>query len=405
MRPSISSMFTSFFDLSKGRVSNNLLRKRIEDDAAIDGIHLCQLIAAMLISSIGLNLDSTEAVIGAMLICPLMGSVIALAYGVSTMDRQMMRESLVGLSLQFGVCLLTSTLYFVISPISTTTSQLLSNSNATIWTVIIAFVGGFAGSIGLSRRLEPSTLIAGVAVATSLMPPLCSIGFGLSLRDMAIAVAAFYDFLVNVVFIAFGATIVFVWLRVPLITDLDGDGVVTPEEQARAERLSRSLRRKLIIGLTIFAIPCFFFSVRTVRITMKENGTVFEVNDAYETKIVTKELELICPQLVHYRVGVEDSYDTKEEVFSQRIIATVETSVELSPTAKKEAEALIRIHISDLDTVSFVVVGPQTTTGTSAAPDPSDASTSATDSAAVDSPASSTSDASTSSTSATSSTG
>ncbi len=364
MRQSITSTFASFFDLSKGRASNKVLKRRIDEDAAIDGIHLCQLIAAMIIASIGLNLDSTEAVIGAMLICPLMGSVMAIAYGVATVDKYMMRESIAGLTLQFIVCLLTSTLYFVISPISTTTSQLLSNSNATIWTVIIAFVGGFAGAIGLSRRLEPSTLIAGVAVATALMPPLCSVGFGLSIGDFGIAVSALYTFLVNVVFIAFGAAIVYVWMRVPLVTDLDGDGVVTAEELRQAEELSHKLRRRLVIGLIIFAIPCFFFSIRTVQKSMADNGTIFEIRDEYDTKVLTQELEIVCPQLTNYRVGVVDSYDTNADEFSQSIIATVESSTELTPVAKREVEGLIRVHIPDLNDVTFEVIKPDATSVT-----------------------------------------
>lgn len=355
-RQSITNMIGSFFNINQGRVSDKILRKRVDENSAIDGIHMLQLIAAMLIASIGLNLDSTEAVIGAMLICPIMGSVIALAYAGATADRNMTREAIVGLGAQFVVCLLTSTLYFVISPLSTATSQLLSNSSATIWDVVIAFVGGFAGAIGLSRRLEPSTLIAGVAVATALMPPLCSIGYGLSLQDLAIAASAFYEFLVNVVYIAFGAAIVFVWMKVPLASDLDGDGMVTPEEEKEAERLSHKLRRRVSIGLFVFAIPCLFYSMRTVHLAMQDNGTIFEVFDTYDTELVTRELEVVVPTLEGYRVGMEDSYNMETEELSQRIIATVETSTELTDTAKKEAEAIIRIHVPRLDSVTFTVV-------------------------------------------------
>lgn len=354
-QPSTVSMIGSFFDMSRGRVSDKILKRRIVEDATIDGIHVMQLIAAMLIASIGLNLNSTEAVIGAMLICPLMGSVIAISYSVATLDRAYLRECCIGLGLQFVVCLLTSTVYFVVSPLSNTTSQLLTNSNPTIWDVIIAFVGGFAGAMGLSRRMEPTTLIAGVAVATALMPPLCSVGFGLATQELLFAAAALYEFLVNVVFIAFGSAIVFVWMRVPINRDLDGDGEVTPEEYDQSEQVVHALRHRLVIGLIVFAVPCVFFSMRTVQQSMVDNGTVFQVMDVYDTEVVTRELEVICPKLTHYRVGLEDSYDTEEDMLRQRVVATVETSVPLSDTAKREAEALIRIHIDNLDSVTFGV--------------------------------------------------
>ena len=190
------------FDMHKGRAKYSTIRDRILGSARLDGIHMFQLIAAMLIASIGLNTNSTEAVIGAMLICPLMGSVLAMAYAVASIDMHVLRHAVGGILLQCGICLVTSTLYFLISPLSNETSELLTNSTATIWDVLIALVGGFAGALGLSRRQEPQTLLAGVAVATALMPPLCSVGYGLSLGDFVHAGTSLYEFLINVLFIS-----------------------------------------------------------------------------------------------------------------------------------------------------------------------------------------------------------
>ena len=343
------------FDVSRGRAKYSTIRERITSGSRIDGIHLCQLISAMTIASIGLNTNSTEAVIGAMLICPLMGSVLAIALAVATMDMRLFRQGAAGLALQGALCLVTSTLYFSFSPLSADTSELLTNSSATIWDVMIALVGGFAGALGLSRRQEPSTLVAGVAVATALMPPLCSVGYGIASRQGLFALSALYEFMVNVVFIAFGATLVLIWLRMPIVGDLDGDGKETEQEREEAVRESHTLRHRLVLALLGFAIPCSYFSMQVVRQSLQQTGTVFEVMDSYDTEEVTKELQVVCPDFLSYRVGIEDSYDARRDTLVQRVVATVETSSELSDARKTEVEALVRLHVTDLDEVSFEV--------------------------------------------------
>ena len=352
---SIGQTISGFFRLRKGRASFRVLNKRITEGMKVDGIHVCQLIAAMIIASIGLNLDSTEAVIGAMLICPLMGSVIAIAYGVATMDLRLLKEAIIGLLIQIVVCLVTSTCYFVLSPISKATSELLTNSSATVWDALIALVGGFAGALGISRKQEPYTLLAGVAVATALMPPLCAVGFGLAIRDWGLAIAAMYELLVNVVFISFGAEIVFVILRVPLKSDLDGDGVVTAEEEEVAIRKSRRLRRWLVVCSLIFAIPCVSFSLSMVRKSVEENGTFFASKDTFDTALTTQELGIICPELRSYRIGVEETYDSKSKNINERVIATVETKADIGKQRQSQIEAIIRLNVNELDEVVFEV--------------------------------------------------
>ena len=355
MAGDIGKTVRGFFDMHVGSARNKTIRKRVLEGAKIDGIHMCQLIAAMLIACIGLNVDSTEAIIGAMLICPIMGSVIAMAYAIASVDHRLFRDAVLGLLIQIAVCLATSTLYFVISPLSNTTSELLTNSSATIWDVIIAVVGGFAGAVGISRKQEPATLIAGVAVATALKPPLCSTGFGIAKSNYPLAAAAFYEFLINVVFIGFGAELVLVLLRVPLQRDLDGDGVVTEYENAEAERRSRVLHRRLIIVSLIFALPCLFFSERLVQKSMLESGSLFEVIDTYETELTTKELKILRPDLQSFSIGKAQSYDPDNDTLSEKVVAMVTTSDPVDEHAQQEMEDLIRLHASDLDSVTFEV--------------------------------------------------
>lgn len=376
-----------FFNLRDGRASYYTIRKRIVDGARINGIHICILIVAMLIASIGLNVDSTEAIVGAMLICPLMGSVLAIAYSIASADSRFLKESIEGLILQIVICLATSTLYFVLSPLSNETSELLTNSSPTIWDVLIALAGGFAGGIGNSRKEEPSTLIAGVAVATALMPPLCASGYGIAMKNPRLFLSAFYEFMLNVVFIALSAEVVFMLLRVPLHFERTatqnpmassatsssqhatngqsahaGKHAVTaqqheeptPEEVHRLERHAHVVRRRLMIGTLVFLIPCALTTAQVVSQTMAQNnGEVFDEKDQYDTQLTTQELKAICPQLQNYSIGDQQSYDEQSNSLKTRITAQVTTTEPLNETKKAEVESLIRIHVPQVDAVEF----------------------------------------------------
>lgn len=353
----IKSAIRGAFDIEKGRVKYSTIRERIITSARIDGIHLCQLIAAMIIASIGLNIDSTEAIVGAMLICPLMGSVLAIAWGLAVLDLRVVKSAVAGLVLECGICLITSMLYFYFSPIASETSELITNSSPTIWDLAIALVGGFAGALGLSRRKEPGTLVAGVAVATALMPPLCAVGFGIAQGNALLALSALYEFLMNVVYIAFGATAVFVWLHAPLVSDFEGEELRTPVEFERAERESRMLRNRLIIGLILFGIPSLYFSLQVVQDSRMQNEATAVVIGSYSAELVTQELEVVCPSFVSYRIGLEDFYRDDTDVVVQRLVATVVTSEELDADHRRELTALIRIHVPDVEEVGFEVSG------------------------------------------------
>ncbi|MFR7671177.1 MAG: DUF389 domain-containing protein [Collinsella sp.] len=159
------------FNIREGRAPYHVIRKRFVNGARLTGSHLCILIIAMLIASIGLDIDSDIAIVGAMLVCPLMGSVLAMAYGIATLDREIAVEAVASLALQMAFCLITSTLYFKLSPLGTTTAAIVDNSTPTVWTLPSRSRARLCGWPGQLARPEPATLIAGVAVATALMPP------------------------------------------------------------------------------------------------------------------------------------------------------------------------------------------------------------------------------------------
>ena len=136
------------FNIREGRAPYRVIHRRFVNGARLTGTHLCILIVAMLIACIGLDTDSDIAIVGAMLICPLMGSVLAISYGVATLDRGITAEAIAGLALQMAFCLVTSTIYFKISPIASTTPALVDNSTPTVWDLALALAGTFLVATG-----------------------------------------------------------------------------------------------------------------------------------------------------------------------------------------------------------------------------------------------------------------
>ena len=337
------------FNIRQGRAPYNAIRKRFINGSRLDGTHLCILIVAMLIASIGLDTNSDIAIIGAMLICPLMDSVLAIAYGIATLDRNVTRDALTGLLLQMAFCLATSTLYFKLSPISTVTPALVDNSTPNIWDLTVALAGGFAGGLGNSREQEPSTLIAGVAVATALMPPLCAAGYGIAAWEPSLFLSALYEFGINVVFIALGTEAVLLMLHIPLKRDLNDDGIVTDEESAIADKLSRIVRRRIIIGTAIFAIPCLVLTVSSI--DSAESG----ITDAYGVAETTRELAAVVPGFEDYAVGVETplAKGSAQESAKREVVARVTTKTKLDSRDRETAKRLISLNVPELDRVEF----------------------------------------------------
>lgn len=202
------------FNLRSDQASFGEIDNNIRDGIEIRGTNLWVLILAIFIASIGLNVNSTAVIIGAMLISPLMGPIMGIGYGVGINDYLLIKKALGNLLVSFFIGLFTSTLYFLITPLSVAQSELLSRTTPTIWDVLIALFGGLAGIIA-STRHEKSNVIPGVAIATALMPPLCTAGYGLANGSLEIFLGAFYLFFINCVFIALATLILIGYLKPP----------------------------------------------------------------------------------------------------------------------------------------------------------------------------------------------
>lgn len=158
------------------------------------------LMCAIFIASIGLNMNSTAVIIGAMLISPLMTPIIGMGTGFATYDRRLITQSFKLLVTQVFVSLVVSTLYFMLSPISYPSNEIIARTSPTIWDIMIAIAGGVAGVIG-SRKKDANNIVPGVAIATALMPPICTAGFGIASGNIRFFIGALYLFMINFVFI------------------------------------------------------------------------------------------------------------------------------------------------------------------------------------------------------------
>lgn len=346
------------FNIREGRAPYHVIRKRFVNGARLTGTHLCILIVAMIIACIGLDTDSDIAIVGAMLICPLMGSVLAIAYGVATVDRALMRDALGGLVLQMAFCLITSTIYFALSPVAGMTPALVDNSGPTIWDLMLALVGGFAGGLGNSRDQEPATVISGVAVATALMPPLCAAGYGLAAANAGVFLGALYEFGINVVFIALSAAVVLLLLHTPLKRDLNDDGVVTEAEDELVRAESHKIRWRIMLGTAIFAIPCVILTGNMLATAEEQAAGDTDYYGAAET---ARELAVVCPEFKNYSIGMEVSAQAQggdgaeRQSGAEQLVARVTTLEPLASRERTIAEELIRLDAPDVERVEFSV--------------------------------------------------
>ncbi|MDD5181346.1 MAG: DUF389 domain-containing protein [Gallionellaceae bacterium] len=213
-KPGIRAALAYRFNLKDDQADPTNIDRSIRDGVVFKGTNLWVLMLAIFIASIGLNVNSTAVIIGAMLISPLMGPIMGIGYGAGINDFDLIKLGLKNLGIAILIGLFTSTLYFLVSPLSEAQSELLARTTPTIWDVLIALFGGLAGIVAATRK-EKSNVIPGVAIATALMPPLCTAGYGIATGSAHYFLGAFYLFFINCVFIAFSTILVVASMRLP----------------------------------------------------------------------------------------------------------------------------------------------------------------------------------------------
>lgn len=212
----LKKFFRELFDIHTDSDRDATI-EAVKKDIPFKGHTAWILIFSIFVASIGLNVSSTAVVIGAMLISPLMGPIVGIGLGVAINDAGMMKRSLVNLGVMVFLSVLTAFLYFKLSPLTEETPELLARTYPTILDVLIAIFGGLGLIVAKTKSGTIASVIFGVAIATALMPPLCTVGYGLAVGNASYAGGALYLFSINAVFIALSTFIVSKILRFPMV--------------------------------------------------------------------------------------------------------------------------------------------------------------------------------------------
>ncbi|MDO4190220.1 MAG: TIGR00341 family protein [Bacteroidales bacterium] len=236
---SIKEFFRQLLNLSSDTDVDATIQN-VSSNTEFHGVNVWLLVFAILLASIGLNVNSTAVIIGAMLVSPLMGPIVGIGLSIGIDDNELLKKSLKNLLIMVVLSLLTSTLYFLFTPLSDAQSELLARTKPSIFDVFIAFSGGVAGIVASSRKHQMTTVASGVAIATALMPPLCTAGYGLGTGQWNYFFGAFYLFFINSFFIALATFVMVRYMKFPHRTYVD-------EKKRKRVRLSLSLFAAVVI--------------------------------------------------------------------------------------------------------------------------------------------------------------
>ncbi|RFP66314.1 DUF389 domain-containing protein [Hymenobacter lapidiphilus] len=272
------------FDLTQDMGTPADIVQEVEEGLVFRGTNLWVLMFAILVASVGLNVNSTAVVIGAMLISPLMGPIVGIGFGAATVRVEIIQRGLSNLLLATVISLMVSATYFRLTPLTDAGTELLGRTVPTTWDVLIALFGGAAGAVALTRR-EKSNVLPGVAIATALMPPLCTAGYGLAMGEWSYMFGALYLFFINCVFIVLATLLVVKILPIPRATFTDS---------ARARRV-----QLMVWGIALLtAAPSVYLAARIVR------RTVFTHN---AQRFVEEQFNLTNSYIVTRRLSPETS--------------------------------------------------------------------------------------------------
>ncbi|MDD2330190.1 MAG: TIGR00341 family protein [Bacteroidales bacterium] len=278
-KPSFIRFIRYYFYLRRDKENELETIANIRSGVEFKGANLWILIFAILIASLGLNINSAAVVIGAMLISPLMGPLIGMGLALGINDLELLKKSLRSYAVATVISIITAALFFVLSPFDQPQSELLARTSPTIYDVFIALMGGLAGFIALSTK-DKGNVIPGVAIATALMPPLCTAGFGIATGSMRFFLGAFYLYFINTVFIV-SATF--------LGTRIRGYEHKVFREKKREQAVKRSILAIVIITM----IPALMLTIDIVRSSLYENEANQYIDKAFvfpDSQIISRNI-------------------------------------------------------------------------------------------------------------------
>lgn len=314
MNPFVKTV-VEWLNLSPELEDYDLIDQEIRKGIVFKGTNLWILIFAIVVASVGLNMNSTAVIIGAMLISPLMGPINGMGYSVATYDFVLLRKAVKNFSFAVLAGLFTSTVYFAITPVSTAHSELLARTSPTIYDVLIALFGGLAGIVAMSSK-QKGNVIPGVAIATALMPPLCTAGYGLATGQFNFFFGAIYLFTINTVFIAIAALWVSQLLKFPIRSIID---------TTQKKQINNMISALIIIVL----IPSIYFGYNLVQLEkFKLNAEKFVQNVSFVDGnfLVKNEIDPSKNTLRLFYIGETLSEQTKEDIKTKAIIFDLDDS-------------------------------------------------------------------------------
>lgn len=256
---------TALFNLNEGEDNREKTLESIKKNISFKGANLWILACAIIIASVGLNVNSTAVIIGAMLISPLMGPIVGAGFALGIYDFGLLKRSLKNLLIATVVSLTVSTLYFFLSPFKDVQSELLARTAPNIYDILIAFFGGLVGVIAVTR-VEKGNPIPGVAIATALMPPLCTAGYGIATGQWSFFLGAFYLYCINCVFIGLATFLIIKYLNYPAVKQVN-------------EKQQRQVKYIISFLIAIMIIPSSYLAYTLYREQQfKKNADLFIEN-------------------------------------------------------------------------------------------------------------------------------
>lgn len=284
---SIKKFIKDYLDLRKDKDNELATVDSIRKGVEFKGANLWILILAIFMASLGLNVNSTAVIIGAMLISPLMGPIMGVGLSVGLNDFELMKRSLKSYLITTLFSVTTATIFFLISPVAEGQSELLARTSPTIYDVFIALLGGLAGVVALSTK-EKGNVIPGVAIATALMPPLCTAGYGLATGNAVYFFGAFYLYFINSVFIS--------------LATFTGVRVMHFQRKAFVDKNRELKVRRYIVFIVILTLcPAIYLTVGIIR-DMVFNGAA---NRFVNEQLMFEGTQVLDKKILHNSDGNE----------------------------------------------------------------------------------------------------
>jgi uncharacterized hydrophobic protein (TIGR00271 family) len=333
---SFLQQLNNLFELHSDKASEEDVVASIKSGSVFRGTNLWLLVFAIFVASIGLNTNSTAVIIGAMLISPLMGPIVGAGMALAINDFALLKKALKNLLVATLIAMAVSTIYFFITPLRDAQSELLARTSPNIYDVLIALFGGMAGIVGVSRK-EKSNVIPGVAIATALMPPLCTAGYGIATAQLQYMLGAFYLYLINCTFICIATFLMVKYLRFRPVQYVDKQQAIR-------------IRSIMSTAVAIMVLPAIFFAWQVV----EENQFRKKANRFIEEQFVAKEHILLSKRIVasvpaSIELVVLDKKYTQQELDSlQALVKTVYQMPNTILRIRQDQDKLTKSDFSNL---------------------------------------------------------